>query len=225
MKYKIFTFLVMVCLAVSSVCGFFWENKIGYIVSDSDFQIVNSDHDALDNREDYYNNHPLYAQAIDDLNNTIQNINGTGGAGGFRTRNYLGANFTGSNGDVNRTLNLSAGEVIVNLERNTLIPSQDYLYNNNELTIYLPVFDIYKFSITEFNPNLFRELFYLGSDLNGTETNRTLQLTYEPFLISLERQQLIKDLDFVFNETTKVVEFNVYITDDMRLSVWERILD
>ena len=66
---------------------------------------------------------------------------------------------------------------------------------------------------------------YKGSDLSGavTATNRTLTVTGKVGFITLERQQLIPEIDYTVSETTteSTITFLRRITNSMRLTIWQ----
>lgn len=135
----------------------------------------------------------------------------------LQSTNYLGSDFTGSTGAVDRTLNIGIENAIVDMERQVLRPDTDYEITAGILKIYLQVFDPFRIIVT--SKIGLKSFNYLGTDLSGTNPIKYITFGNDPVAVSLERQSLISGTDYSYNGTE--VNFDVYITDDMRITIWQ----
>lgn len=135
----------------------------------------------------------------------------------LNSTNFLGSDFSGSTGDLNRTLNIGIDTAIVDMERQSLHPDIDYEITAGVLKIFLPVFDQFRIMVT--TKLGLKSFNFLGTDLSGTNPTKFIAFADTPIAITLERQSLISNTDYTFNGTH--VTFDVFITDQMRITIWE----
>lgn len=147
------------------------------------------------------------------LNSTIILVAGSQ----LNSTNYLGSDFSGPTGDLNRTLNIGIDIAIVDMERQSLHPDIDYEITAGVLKIFLPVFDQFRIMVT--TKLGLKSFNYLGTDLSGANPTKFISFSSTPITITLERQSLISGTDYSFNGTD--INFNVFITDAMRITIWE----
>jgi len=136
--------------------------------------------------------------------------------GDLNYTNYLGSDFSGSDMEINRTLVIGIDVAIVSMERQTLHPEIDYEITGGELKIFRNVFDVFRITVTNKGSLVYTNL--QGSDLSGTNPNKSFSVATTPELIILERQTLRPGSDYNYNGTD--INFNIQIEDVMRITIW-----
>jgi len=155
-------------------------------------------------------------QMIDAVNETALNLSNAFGYNiDIEYTNYLGSDFTLTDGDLKRNVTATADQVIV--DNLILIPELDYNVTAGVVVIYPALYDSQRVTLYSNTNNAYAN--YLGSGCSGStgDTNRALTTGLNEQVV-VDNLMLQRNYDYSSNLTH--VKFLVPIYDNQRITVW-----
>jgi len=150
-----------------------------------------------------------------EVNMTSVNVTGGGGGVDLDYTNYLGSDFSGSDGDKERTLQANVEMVVIDMQY--LHPDIDYTYNGTHLILNESVYD--EQVITLWSDSGFSYTNYLGSDLTGADGSKNRELTHNNSEMIIVDMQLLQPV-YDYTSTGTTVTFLEPVYNEQTITIW-----